>query len=390
MIQALQTTAADAPPIREEAMSAEVRTYASLKPPGEVTLFNAAAQRRPQHVDYAAHPAYAPLIAKQSPAARASAAARFVASAIPLAAKRLIDFELISTDVRTDRSVAGRARFLRHGIRNALGMGRKRTGKRGSGTIGIAGELARQGCSVVVLPPSRIDEVEQISAHAFATLAARRAAKAEGGREFEESRLAADRRHEASLYDVIDAVLEESGIIAAASEYLGRSARLVDVNPQINDPSDSFWRDIFPDRSGDTLPRSAYFHRDASGGDLKAIFYLTSVGPQNGPFSYVLGSHSVPFSRFDNFVCEANDHNGFGATDLDARRRFAALPRKLRQKGAFGNDLRDGAPASDEILRSAWSITGPKGAIVLFDTKGIHRGGMVETGERRVITCIIG
>ena len=69
---------------------------------------------------------------------------------------------------------------------------------------------------------------------------------------------------------------------------------------------------------------------------------------------------------------------------------FAALPRKLRQKCAFGNDLKADSPMLEEIVRATWKITAPAGSVVLFDTKGIHRGGMVEQGERRVLTCVLG
>jgi hypothetical protein len=171
--------------------------------------------------------------------------------------------------------------------------------------------------------------------------------------------------------------------------YLGRRAQLVDVNPQVNDPSDDFWRTVFPDLHA-RLPASAYFHRDASGGDIKAIFYMTDVGPENGPFTYVLGSNHLRLKRLDDFICEANDSSGLSGTTSDARRKFAALPRLFRQKGSFGNDLPDDAPLSRTIQDSQWPITSKKGAIVLFDTKGTHRGGMVTAGERRVITCVLG
>ena len=77
-------------------------------------------------------------------------------------------------------------------------------------------------------------------------------------------------------------------------------------------------------------------------------------------------------------------------TDLEARKGFAALPRPLRRKCSFGNDLTDEDPVADRILRSEWSITGGRGTIVLFDTKGFHRGGMVQQGERVVLTCVLG
>jgi hypothetical protein len=225
----------------------------------------------------------------------------------------------------------------------------------------------------------------------FDILEERRRHTASGERSFEESRGSVDsREHGVALYNEINSILQRSGILDAASLYLGRQARLIDVNPQINDSSDSFWRNIFPDMTNFALPKTAYFHRDASGGDLKAIFYMSDVGAQNGPFSYVVGSNKLSMSRVDDLIAEANDHNGLSSTSLPARQRFAALPSKLRQKGSFGNDLKDDVALSREIGDGVWLITAPKGSIVLFDTKGIHRGGMVEDGNRYVITTVIG
>jgi hypothetical protein len=138
------------------------------------------------------------------------------------------------------------------------------------------------------------------------------------------------------------------------------------------------------------LPKAAYFHRDASGGDLKAIFYMSDVYDQNGPFTYSIGSHNISISRFDDYTCETNDSSGFSSTSISSRIKFSMLPSWLRQKGSFGNDLIDNSFLSKSIIDSAWSITSGKGSIVLFDTKGIHRGGMVREGERYVLTCVIG
>jgi hypothetical protein len=239
------------------------------------------------------------------------------------------------------------------------------------------------------MPADQRARLEAVAAGQFEALAARRG-RANGKRQFEESRGQASRLEQGPLFDAIETILRESGVMAAADAYLGRPARLIDVNPQINDVTDSFWRDIFPDTELGELPATAYCHRDASGGDLKAIIYLSDVGGRNGPFSYVLGSNRIRISRLDDLICEANDSNGLGATDPAARRRFAALPKKLRQKGAFGNDLTPASPLSEDIKAGLWSIEAPRGSIVLFDTKGIHRGGMVVEGERRVVTCVIG
>lgn len=340
----------------------------------------------PSCIDYDNHFAYRDLAARPSLRDRAEALAIFAASMVKLLLKRAIRYEMIPFHLRADRSPAGRMRFAVAAFGNmTAGAMRKRRSSDDEG----AAAMDRQGCLVVTMPEEQRARLESIAADQFAALAARRG-QSSGRRQFEESRGQASRLEQAPLFDQIEAILRESGVMAAADAYLGRRARLVDVNPQINDVTDSFWRDIFPDAGVSELPATAYCHRDASGGDLKAIFYLSDVGDRNGPFSYALGSNRIRISRLDDLICEANDSNGLGATDPVARRRFAALPKKLRQKGAFGNDLTPASPLAGDIESSLWSIKAPTGSIVLFDTKGIHRGGMVVEGERRVITCVIG
>lgn len=367
------------------APTASVEQHSIMNPPPAVRHFAVDQFPSPQRLDYAAQPAYAPFM-KASMPRRIAATARFVSSLLPLAAKRLANYELIPNEVRMRRDVIGRLGLLASGLRNLS----VRTRGRGEPASPAARALAGDGVVVVTSSSAAIAPVEAASAGAFAKLEQARRARTGGKREFVESRFHANRRDETRLFATMEAFLAGAGILDAASEYIGRPAKLVDVNPQINDRSDSFWKDVFPDMDLPRLPKTAYFHRDASGGDLKAIVYLSDVQPSNGPFGFVLGSHRLPISRWGDFICEANDHNGLAHTDPISRRRFAALPARFRQKGAFGNDLPDEYPASREIVGATWSITGPKGSIVLFDTKGIHRGGMVEQGERRVITCVIG
>ena len=110
------------------------------------------------------------------------------------------------------------------------------------------------------------------------------------------------------------------------------------MNPQINDSTDDFWQRIFVDQPSAEHP-AAYFHKDASGGDIKATIYLSDVDKGAGPFSYVIGSHRCHQSALGNWIEEANDQSGLSATNAVSRRRFSALPKSLRRKCAFGNDL---------------------------------------------------
>ena len=341
----------------------------------------------PDLVGYEDHEAYGHLIARAPLAARLEAGRIFAVSMAKLLVKRAVKYEFIPHDVRTDRSLTGRLRFTGAAIRNLFRGNTRR--RRLSGGGDTTGSMAEHGIHVVTMPSDKFALLNEAARPEFGRLAARRGAS-NGKRQFEESRGQASRVDQNALFVAIETVLHEAGIFDIATAYLGRKASLIDVNPQINDTSDTFWRDIFPDTELSALPRTAYCHRDASGGDLKAIIYMTDVDGRNGPFSYVIGSNRMKISRIDDLICEANDSNGLAGTDATARARFAALPRKLRQKGSFGNDLSGDRSLNREIHAGLWAVTAGRGSIVLFDTKGIHRGGMVETGERRVITCVIG
>ena len=342
----------------------------------------------PSLVDYDSHHAYGDLIARPGLGTRLKALGIFGSSMAKLLLKRAIRYEMIPYDTRRDTSLMGRVRFAVAAVGNILSGNMRR------GRAVMADENARvldeTGCLVLTMPRDRVEAIEAAAKADFDGLAARRGTATNRPRAFDESRWQASRAERQDLFDQIEQALTESGTLAAASAYIGRPARLIDVNPQINDPSDGFWRDVFPDTGQTGIPATAYCHRDASGGDMKAIFYMSDVGDRNGPFSYALGSNRMAVSRIDDLICEANDSNGLAATDPRARSLFAALPRKLRQKCSFGNDLTGDSALGREIQAGLWTIKAGKGSIVLFDTKGVHRGGMVEQGERRVITCVIG
>lgn len=340
-------------------------------------------------VDYGRHPAYAPFSGVAGIGRRLHALGTFVRLFALTTTKRLIDYELIPTHVRDDRSLAGRLRFMSRTVSNAFLKVLGRPSAVGlPASEAIAARLDRDGIAVVAIEPALAARLEADSASFFERLRARRG-KVDGSREFDESRSTARRDEAERLFSTIEEILLTSGALGAISRHIGRRASLVDVNPQINDASDDFWRRIFPDLPPADRPVK-YMHRDASGGDIKAIFYLSDVSADNGPFSYCLGSHRVRSRGLRDWVEEANDMGILSGTSREARELFAALPRWLQTKCSFGNDLLPTHPAVGSILKSEWTITAPKGHVVLFDTKGLHRGGMVDQGERKVITCVTG
>lgn len=357
--------------------------FVSIDRPAGITPLPAGFRWSAGLIDYARHPAYADLLRNSSIGDRLAALWRWGSRLPPLIAKRIARYEAIPGEWRVGKTLGERTRFLGSAVRNAIV---RPSNKR---QVDAQSTLARDGVAVLHMPAASLAGLTVEAEPFFDTLVRRRGMGA-NRRAFDESRSSTSRATAPRLFAAIDRIFDESGLTAIATEYLGRVPQLVDVNPQINDPSDSFWREIFEDVPGAGLPRTAYCHRDASGGDLKVIIYMTDVGPGDGPFAYAVGSNRMTISSFDDLLCEANDHNGLSSTDAEARRLFAALPARLRQKCAFGNDLTDDTSEASAIADALWSITGPAGSIVAFDTKGIHRGGMVTDGSRRVLTCVLG
>jgi hypothetical protein len=338
-------------------------------------------------IEYEHHPAYESLVAATTPAGRLAALAIFLRYLVVVVGKRALGYELIPAHLRRPRSVSAVGELLLHVLRRAVPSGQDPAGADHPSSK-VLDNLRRDGCCVIVASAGDLEAIASASASAFSDLRGARGSK-EDGRAFMESRTQVLRDSGSSLFEVIDACFRNCGVLQSVSAYRGRKVRLIDVNPQINDRSDDFWKRAFPDM-GSPVPRTAYLHKDASGGDIKVMIYLSDVGPANGPFSFVLNSHSYARSQRGDWVEETNDYAGFSGTDRWARSQFASLPRGLRRKCAFGNDIQDDDPISRRLLESEWRITGRRGTVVVFDPKGFHRGGMVEAGERLVITCTIG
>jgi hypothetical protein len=87
---------------------------------------------------------------------------------------------------------------------------------------------------------------------------------------------------------------------------------------------------------------------------LKVFFFLTDVSERNGAHKYIVASH-----------------------------RSWELPTQILEQGyrRLSQDLIDDALNGAEVV----SIEGPRGSILIEDTVGIHKGGVVTSGDRLVL-----
>lgn len=362
-----------------------------VSPPQDKTNVTSNVSKKiPDSINYKTHVAYADFIKAADFRSKIQSLFIFGKYFLIVAIKRVISYELIPADLRNPKTLSD---FIVTLKKIALNIGYKFLPRQNK-PVSKAGEqisasLDKQGICVVDINSYQFDKIDALALPLLEKLRQTRAQRKGGSREFIESRSTALRSASKDLFNAVEAALTASGILPGIARYLGHPVSIVDINPQINDSSDDFWQRFFPDLAIEK-PATAYCHRDASGGDVKVILYLSDVEPENGPFSFILGSHRNRPGRFANMVQEINDTSGFSSTDPKARRLFSALPALLQKKCAFGNDLQTESEVAQQLLAAEWKITASKGHAVIFDSKGIHRGGMVLEKERIVLTCVVG
>ena len=104
------------------------------------------------------------------------------------------------------------------------------------------------------------------------------------------------------------------------------------------------------------------WHRDrADVRQIKALVYLSDVDAQHGPFQYFTGSHRSTQVIKDQVV-EGFDFNQNRFEDAEVEAVIRKSPARLM------------------------TVLGKAGTLVVMDTRGIHRGKPIETGERYALT----
>jgi hypothetical protein len=190
------------------------------------------------------------------------------------------------------------------------------------------------------------------------------------------------------LFAALRTALRHRGALEAVSRYQGRPLDVSYLKLLINHADDAWWRSPFADL-GLADPAAISMHVDHLW-TTKAILYLTPVAADNGPFCYCLGSNHVRIGWLEGAARRANDRVDLSSCAPERRRLFHALPAPFRRKAKFGNDLESDHPELARLLATERRFTSDDGDLILFDDRGIHRGGMVEAGERHMLQIRFG
>lgn len=142
----------------------------------------------------------------------------------------------------------------------------------------------------------------------------------------------------------IQNIMADTGFAAVAQDYLG-SKPIIDIVTM-------WWHTRFSDKPD--MAAAQYFHFDLDRPKwLKFFIYLTDVNTENGPHTFVAGSHQT-----------------------------GAIPPVLLNKGYVR--LNDSEVHSEFSNDRFIEFNAPRGTIIAEDTRGLHKGKHVESGDRLV------
>ena len=205
---------------------------------------------------------------------------------------------------------------------------------------------------------------------------------------------------------ILNEEFEKKGINDAVSEYMNQPMQVGGQAFELSVSQAQWWRNGFIGLS--RTPDTLYAHLDESIGAPKAIVYLTDVTVDNGPTGYYQALYErLGLNPLQEIIGRVLANIG-GATasplmdyykkayhqsmtSENFRRHFMLLPNDIRFNSHFGWDIFPGSEAESAMKGLERKMTGPAGTFLVFDgSKLLHRGGLVNQGERIALQVVFG
>jgi len=206
------------------------------------------------------------------------------------------------------------------------------------------------------------------------------------------------------LRQILQVVLLTSGVFRHLEKTFPRRMRVTGVAIELSTSGSSWWKSHSREFG---TPETDYIHIDEAPEAPKAILYMSSVGPQNGPTEFFPGliehMEISPLqlligrvvgnigSSQSSIFRETSEIPGQITSSPLFRRFFWTLPQSLRFNSHFGWDIPYGHSVIKEVNRRRIVLTGDRGTLSLFDGSRVaHRGGLIQSGERIVLQIVFG
>lgn len=201
-----------------------------------------------------------------------------------------------------------------------------------------------------------------------------------------------------AMGEVLNREFDRLGVLDAMSAHTRRPMRVTGLAYELSVPQAQWWRNGLPGLA--RAPRTLYAHLDESSAVPKSIVYLSDVGPANGPTSCYPGAYeALELHPLQDLIGRGIGNVGSAAdsplraayakgyhqsmTSEAFRRHFMKLPVELRFNSHLGWDLLPEGAAEADLLRRERTMIGPAGTFIVFDgARLLHRGGLLEAGER--------
>jgi hypothetical protein len=199
---------------------------------------------------------------------------------------------------------------------------------------------------------------------------------------FRDMNMALEKPRHQGVYDLVQAAFEDLDIFEMGRAYMRRPMRIKKLFVQLNNARETSARYGAIDEAGLPPLKTDYWHIDSDiWPSIKVLIYLNEVELDQGPLRYVAGSHRE-LPSFETVVRKTNDTLKLPTV------QFVALPEELRMHALFGPYLTGAEPQVPDLLDRERAVCGGGADLVLFDNNGVHRGGFVRSGARKIIQCL--
>ena len=205
-----------------------------------------------------------------------------------------------------------------------------------------------------------------------------------------------------NIVAVLNREFSSQGVLDALSEYMGNNYKVGGLALELSSPNATWWKNTF--ESGGP-PKTIYAHLDESIEIPKAIVYISEVGEKNGQTSCYPGAYEcLSLNALQELIgrvigtvgngeqCKLNDyyakkyHQSMSSERF--RQHFMKLPAELRFNSHFGWDVMADSDAERSLLQKEKKMSG-RGSFIVFDgAKLLHRGGLLDEGERVVLQVV--
>jgi len=247
------------------------------------------------------------------------------------------------------------------------------------------------------------DTVREITAVGADDLARFRQAATEGRtrREDLSSNSGAEVRE---IVAILNRDFHRQGVLDTLTSYMRRRMFVTGLALELSVPQAKWWASSY--QSLPRPPRTLYAHLDESFAYPKAIVYLSKVEADNGPTSCYPGIYEGltlhPLQAIVGRVLasvgssESSPLHEYYAKQYHQslsserfRRHFMRLPPQLRFNSHFGWDVLPDSDIERSLVERERAMQGEAGTYVVFDgARLLHRGGLLERGERIVLQVV--